>query len=115
MQKLYEKFVLNFYRYHLDSKIYRVHAPKLRWQLGQNINEQDLTLLPNMETDVVIENKFYHTQLVIDTKFYSKTLVSGYRTDIEKVRIGHLYQIYAYINNSSFNGRGNGDVTISYG
>lgn len=104
MSKLYEKFVLNFFRMHLDETIYNVHAPKLKWNLDEEISEEDLALLPEMRTDIVIENKVKNTQLIIDTKYYAQTLVSSNWTDIEKVRTGHLFQILAYVNNSDFIG-----------
>ncbi|MCQ4922175.1 5-methylcytosine-specific restriction endonuclease system specificity protein McrC [Tissierella carlieri] len=104
MAKLYEKFVLNFYKTHLDEAIYNVHAPKLKWNLDEEIDEEDLSLLPEMRTDIVIENKVTNTQLIIDTKYYAQTLVSSNWTDIERVRTGHLYQIFAYVCNSGFLG-----------
>ncbi|MBU5227036.1 5-methylcytosine-specific restriction endonuclease system specificity protein McrC [Clostridium senegalense] len=104
MSKLYEKFVLNFFRKHLDETIYNVHAPKLKWNLDDEISEEDLSLLPEMRTDIVIENKVRNTQLIIDTKYYAQTLVSSNWTDIEKIRTGHLFQILAYVNNSKFAG-----------
>lgn len=104
MSKLYEKFVLNFFRIHLDEKKYTVHAPKLKWNLDEEISEEDFSLLPEMRTDIVIENKVKNTQLIIDTKYYAQTLVSSNWTDIEKVRTSHLFQILAYVNNSNFVG-----------
>ncbi len=104
MSKLYEKFVLNFYRMHLDERIYTVHSPKLKWNLDEEISEEDLSLLPEMRTDIVIENKVKNIQLIIDTKYYAQTLVASNWTDIEKVRTGHLFQILAYVNNSDFKG-----------
>lgn len=104
MAKLYEKFILNFYKSKLGSKKYNVHAPKINWDLDESVKESDLSLLPEMRTDIVIENKIKNTQLIIDTKFYSKTLVSNNWSDLEKIRTGHLYQIYAYVNNSKFIG-----------
>lgn len=104
MSKLYEKFVLNFYRTNLDERIYTVHAPKLKWNLDEDVSEEDLSLLPEMRTDIVIENKVKNIQLIIDTKYYAQTLVTSNWGDIEKVRTGHLFQILAYVNNSHFSG-----------
>lgn len=104
MAKLYEKFVYNFYKTHLDEKIYNVHSPKLNWNLDEKIDKEDLALLPEMRTDIVIENNVTNTQLIIDTKYYAQTLVSNKWTDVEKVRTGHLYQIFAYVCNSEFKG-----------
>ena len=104
MAKLYEKFVLNFYRRHLDSRIYHVHSPKIHWNLDQSVSDEDLSLLPEMRTDIVVENKLTNSQLIIDTKYYGETLTASNWTDKEKVRTGHLYQIFAYVNSSDFLG-----------
>ena len=104
MAKLYEKFVLNLYKIHLDENLYKVHSPKLKWNLDEEISEEELSLLPEMRTDIVIENKVKNTQLIIDTKYYAQTLVSSNWTDIEKIRTAHLFQILAYVNNSNFTG-----------
>ena len=105
MSKLYETFVLQFYRVHLDPLVYRVHAPKISWDLGDDVDEEVIHLLPEMRTDIVVENKVANTQLIIDTKYYPEALVSSNWSDIEKIRTTHLYQIYAYINNSQFSGK----------
>ncbi|QIZ07617.1 5-methylcytosine-specific restriction endonuclease system specificity protein McrC [Priestia megaterium] len=104
MSKLYEKFVLNFYRAHLDKENYLVHSPKIKWDLSEEVDGEDLYLLPEMRTDIAVENKIEKTQLIIDTKYYRQTLISDNRSAIEKVRTTHLFQIYAYINNSDFPG-----------
>lgn len=104
MAKLYEKFVLNFYRNHLNETIYTIHSPKLKWNLDEEVSAEDLSLLPEMRTDIVIENKANNTQLIIDTKYYAQTLVSSNWSDIEKIRTSHLFQILAYVNNSDFLG-----------
>lgn len=104
MAKLYEKFALNFFRAHLDERVYSVHAPKIKWNLDEEVSEEDLSLLPEMRTDIVVENRANNTQLIIDTKYYAQTLVSSNWTDIEKVRTGHLFQIFAYVSNSNFSG-----------
>lgn len=104
MAKLYEKFVLNFYKKHLEN--YKVHAPIINWDLDKKSQETDLSFLPEMRTDIVIEDS--NTQLIIDTKYYTKTFTQSNLSDHEKIRNSHLYQIYSYINNSSFAGQING-------
>lgn len=108
MANLYEKFVLNFYKSHLDESIYKVHAPRLNWNIEAEVREEDLLLLPEMRTDIVVENKVEEIQMIIDTKYYSKTLIKGNRSDIERLRTGHLYQIFAYISNSQYEGKKEG-------
>ena len=104
MAKLYEKFVLNFYGRHLDRGIYRIHSPKIHWNLDQSVSDEELSLLPEMRTDIVVENKLTNSQLIIDTKYYGETLTSSNWTDKEKVRTDHLYQIFAYVNSSNYKG-----------
>ncbi|MGE6204653.1 5-methylcytosine-specific restriction endonuclease system specificity protein McrC [Guptibacillus hwajinpoensis] len=104
MAKLYENFVLNFYRRHLDSGIYHVHSPKIHWNLDQSVSDEELSLLPEMRTDIVVENKLTSSQLIIDTKYYGETLTTSNWTDKEKVHTGHLYQIFAYVNSSNYKG-----------
>lgn len=103
MAKLYEKFVLNFYKRHLDDN-YKVYSPRINWQIDNVITQEDLALLPVMLTDIVVENKNTKTQLIIDTKYYSQTLISSNWSELKKVRSTHLYQIYAYTHQSTYNG-----------
>lgn len=37
MAKLFEKFVLNFYKLHLDKSSYKVYSPKISWNLDREI------------------------------------------------------------------------------
>ncbi|MDK0563807.1 hypothetical protein P5E48_07465 [Clostridium perfringens] len=104
MAKLYEKFILNFYKVNLDSKVYKVYSPKIKWKLTGEIDEEALELLPEMRTDIVIENKIEKTQLIIDAKYYEETLVSSGWGSRKKIRTSHLYQILSYVNNSDFDG-----------
>jgi len=104
MAKLYEKFVLNFYKNHLDSNRFVVHAPKLNWNLNGKISDDDLKLLPEMRTDIVVEDLLDNKQYIIDTKYYAQTLVSSNWSDLKKVRTAHSFQIYAYVNQSGFDG-----------
>lgn len=108
MAKLYEKFILNFYKVNLDSKVYKVYSPKIKWKLTGEIDEEALELLPEMRTDIVIENKIEKTQLIIDAKYYEETLVSSGWGSRKKIRTSHLYQILAYVNNSDFDGEVSG-------
>lgn len=104
MAKLYEKFILNFYKVHLDKRIYKVHSPKIKWKLTREVSYEALELLPEMRTDIVIENKVEKTQLIIDAKYYEEVFVSSGWGGGKKIRTSHLYQILAYINNSNFDG-----------
>ncbi len=117
LAKLYEKFVLNFYKKKL-FKNYKVHSPIINWDVI-SFSNQDEKYLPHMETDIVIEDKDKNIQIIIDTKFYSKTLSK----ESGKINSSNLYQIYSYVKNSNFNGEVRGmllypkideDIDVSY-
>ena len=52
-------------------------------------------ILPNMKTDIIIDNTDLAHRIVIDTKFNS-VVTSGWYRD-ETLRSGYLYQMYAYL------------------
>ncbi len=104
MAKLYEQFVLNFYKMHLPKERYKVYAPKFEWDLDQPIMESSKLILPEMRTDIVIEDRLTDRQLIIDTKYYTEALISGNYNTVKKARVAHLYQVYAYLCNSRFSG-----------
>ena len=56
MQKIYEKFLLNFYKIHLEKLIYKVHAPSIQWKLEANENNEWDYLMkkPIQETEQIL-------------------------------------------------------------
>ena len=52
-------------------------------------------ILPNMKTDIIIDNIESAHRIVIDTKF-NAVVTSGWYRD-ETLRSGYLYQMYAYL------------------
>ena len=112
MEKVYEQFILNFYAINLDSKIYKVHAPKISWVLEENAEERFGDLVDVIEnpadrrTDIVIENKLTTKQLSLDAKYYTETLVRGYYDDtIARYRTKHIEQVRGYVTDSQFEGK----------
>lgn len=109
MQRVYEKFILNFYALNLDRSIYRVYAPKFTWlkstemDLWEDVEEAD-THMPELRTDIVIENKRTGVQFIIDAKYYREALVSSHRGEAKKFRREHISQIFTYMANSTFQG-----------
>lgn len=99
MAKLYEKFVLNFYKRELDENTYDVSSPHINWAIPNNSPISLISILPQMKTDIVVKNKINNQFLVIDTKFYSETLISGHRSDTKKIHSNHLYQLNTYLDN----------------
>lgn len=109
MQKVYESFLLNFYALHLDKKKYRVHAPKFTWLKSSDVDvwddvEEADSLMPELRTDIVIENKEKQIQFIIDAKYYKEALVKSHHGTAKKFRREHISQIMTYMINSTFVG-----------
>lgn len=111
MHKVFEMFILNFYSLHLDKKTYKVHAPKINWQIADETigaweGMFDVDTNPgDRRTDIVIENKRTKFQMIFDAKYYKSTFVNAYMNNSDKrVRTGHLNQVRGYLLDSEFQG-----------
>ena len=102
MSRLYEKFILNYYR--KEHPEIRAHAPQIPWQIDDGID----FLLPKMQTDVTLE--YEDKILIIDAKYYGRNLSKHYGKDIHHT--SNLYQIFTYVKNKEIEMQGN-DVEIS--
>lgn len=94
---LFEKFVLEYYRYHYpDLK----PAPcRIAWNA-----KGEAAYLPSMITDITLKHK--DKTLIIDTKFYeSGSMASHFGRKI--LHSAHLYQIFAYVKNYDRENTGN--------
>lgn len=89
MHKLYEKFVLEYYKYH-HSQL-KVSASQVDWDTDDNI----IDFLPVMQTDITI--KHGDKVLIIDTKYYGRTMQVQF--DKPTVHSNNLYQIFTYVKN----------------
>ncbi len=95
LRKLFEKGVAGFYAKVLSERCYRVSSGKvLKWQIDDKSLGMD-KILPNMKTDIIIDNTDLAYRIVIDTKFNSITTDGWYRD--KTLRSGYLYQMYAYL------------------
>lgn len=99
MGALFEAFVRNFFR--REQSRFVVSSPRIAWHDAQG-SELDLQRLPQMQTDIVMEST--DRCIILDTKFYAEALKGRFET--KKVDSGHLYQIFAYVDNRAAN-RGN--------
>jgi len=92
MGELFEAFVYNFYQSRQTR--FNTSRPHIQW-MDNDENNPGLAYLPNMRTDLVLEESGY--VLVIDMKYYKEMLSSWYEQG--KLRSSHLYQITSYLNN----------------
>lgn len=118
MERLYEKFVLAYYRRHYEN-LDEVRARQIRWKLDEEIKrdnrklgkqeereekdenlrkkERNLEFLPVMKTDITLRKG--DKILIIDTKYYHNNLQEQYGR--RTIHSNNLYQIFAYVKNLS--------------
>ena len=89
MHSLYEKFVLEYYRYYYP--VLRVYPSQIKWDTDDGM----VKFLPIMQTDITITHG--ENTLIIDTKYYSRSM-QIYR-DSNTIHSNNLYQIYTYVKN----------------
>ena len=95
IRTLFEKAVAGFYDVVLEKPDWRVHAGKrLEWPTANKTLGID-EILPQMRTDIVLDNNAAGRRIVIDTKFTAILTEGWYKK--ESLKSGYLYQIYAYL------------------
>ncbi len=99
MAKLYEHFLLEYYRKE-HPELTDVRAAKVDWNLQGDNNTQ---FLPDMQTDVMLKKD--GKTLVIDAKYYGHIL--QHRFDKWSIHSANMYQIYAYVKNLDIDNSGN--------
>lgn len=93
LNKLYEKFILNYYiKHHSDMS---PDAPKIKW----NFTGKEDKMFPEMRSDIVLTDDDKRKRLIIDAKFYSHTTQQHYGKD--SFHSHNLYQIFTYVMNES--------------
>lgn len=93
MNRLFEKFVLEYYKQEYAQKItgFSARASQIPWQLDDEHN----VLLPVMQTDITLT--YRDKILIIDTKYYQRTIQTNF--DVQTIHSGNLYQIFTYVKN----------------
>ena len=97
MCRLYEKFILEFYRKEVPEV--RASAPKIEWQLSEGVS----TMLPAMQSDIVL--RLGEKTLIIDAKYYSHSTQEQYGK--QTLHSANVYQIFAYVVNEDVGSTGN--------
>jgi 5-methylcytosine-specific restriction enzyme subunit McrC len=93
MTGVFESFVRNFYKEHLNSKGYVVKPEILKWDAQSD--DLSLDFLPEMKTDISITSP--SRKIIIDTKYYKECFQEFY--DKKTIISRHLYQLMAYLEN----------------
>ena len=108
MSRLFERFVLNYYKRHYPSL--KANADAIKWNIVEGDESEGLDLLPSMQSDITLHGA-EHT-LIIDTKYYSSMMQSQY--DKRSIHSGNLYQIFTYVKNRDKEHRGNVSGLLLY-
>jgi len=88
--KVYERFVANFYRIHLQE--WDVFTQKrLEWH-----EKQANKYLPSMKPDLVLQERSSSRLIILDTKFTAHSFIEN-QWGREIFDSSHLYQLYAYL------------------
>jgi 5-methylcytosine-specific restriction enzyme subunit McrC len=90
LHNIYERFVANFYRVHLEGWIVTPQK-RLEWH-EKNANPY----LPSMVPDLVLQEKSSGKLIILDTKFTAHSLTPN-QWGKEIFDSSHLYQLYAYL------------------
>lgn len=89
MCRLYEKFVLEYYR--REHPEVTASASHIAWALDDGFSD----MLPTMKSDIMLSQG--SRVLIIDAKYYSHTMQQQY--DVRSIHSGNLYQIFTYVKN----------------
>ena len=109
MHRLYEKFVLEYFKRH-HTYLDEARAAQVKWDLAPDTEESMIRFLPIMQTDIFLRYK--DQVLIIDTKYYGKTMQMQY--DKSTLHSGNVYQIFTYVKNQDVANTGNVSGMLLY-
>lgn len=89
MSRLYEKFILEFYK--KECPEVKARAAQIDWAVDDGYS----TYLPTMQSDIMLSKG--NTVLIIDAKYYMRTMQSYY--NVNKLHSGNIYQLFTYVKN----------------
>ena len=89
MHRLYEKFILEYYRQEYPQ--ITANASQILWQLDDDVNE----MLPVMNTDIMLI--YGEKVLIIDAKYYAHSTQIQYNK--HTLHSDNVYQIFTYVKN----------------
>ena len=91
MCRLYEKFILEYYRKEYRNLGAVANASQIPWQLDDGFDE----MLPVLQTDIMLT--YREKVLIIDAKYYAQTTQRHF--DVRTVHSANLNQIFTYVKN----------------
>ena len=91
MSTLFEHFVFNYFKRHLNN--WKVRRENIHWHYEEGGIGVDY--LPLMQTDITLER--YDRKVIIDAKFYQEPMKSRFPGSPKKFASSNLYQLNAYL------------------
>ena len=106
MHRLYEKFVLEYYRKHYPQ--FKASAAHIDWDVDDSIIE----FLPTMKSDITLE--YGGKTLIIDTKYYEHSMQTNSFYNSRTMHSHNMYQIFTYVKNRDTANSGNVSGVLLY-
>ncbi|HHV71865.1 MAG TPA: 5-methylcytosine-specific restriction endonuclease system specificity protein McrC [Clostridia bacterium] len=106
MHRLFEKFVLEYYRRHYPQL--NASAAIIDW----DVDGGEIEYLPEMKSDITLRHK--DKTLIIDTKYYSQTMQTNILFNSRTLHSHNMYQIFTYVKNMDFTHSGNVSGLLLY-
>lgn len=91
MCRLYERFILNYYR--REHPEIHAFAAQIDWQLDDGMGDR----LPVMQTDITLTSYDRRRVLIMDAKYYARTMQTHF--GVRTLHSMNLYQIFTYVKN----------------
>ena len=108
MPRLYEKFILEYYRQHFP--LLKANNNSIKWDISEEVPRSQRAQLPGMHSDIMLKHN--NKTLIIDAKYYWKSLANN--RESKKVHSNNLYQIYTYVKNEDKNHTGDVSGMLLY-
>lgn len=106
MHRLYEKFVLEYYRRHYPQ--FNASAAHIDW----DVEGGEIEYLPAMKSDITLRYK--GKTLIIDTKYYEHTMQTNSFYNSRTLHSHNMYQIFTYVKNMDVAHSGNVSGLLLY-
>lgn len=108
MNRLFEKFVLEYYRRHHPSL--NARAEQIKWNLDKDYPKNSENVLPIMQTDIMLT--IGERTLIIDTKYYGQSMQQHHNKST--IHSSNMYQIHTYVTEHDLDGSGRVDGMLLY-
>ena len=108
LPRLYEKFLLGYYRRHFP--MLHPRDKSIQWDIPEDTKASMICLLPGMHSDITLCD--HDKTLIIDAKFYQKSLANFMNKTM--LHSANLYQIFTYVKNEDKQNNGSVSGMLLY-